>query len=126
MAAPAPSDALNRHLAFTQRALDTLKRHARGLVEYYDTKTPGLALRVQPTGKKTFYLNYRLPNQRRSARWKLGRFPSLTVDQARTKVERANTLLRDSIAPNPKHAEPTPSIPPTGIVRFSTLAAHYL
>ena len=58
MAAPAPSDALNQHLAFTQRALDTLKPHTRGLVEYYDTKMPGLALRVQPTGKKTFYLNY--------------------------------------------------------------------
>src|ERR1700681_417046 len=68
MDAPAPSHALNRHLAFTQRALDTLKPHARGLVEYYDTKMPGLALRVQPTGKKTFYLNYRLPNQRKSAR----------------------------------------------------------
>jgi len=54
MAAPVPSDALNRHLAFTQRALDTLKPHARGLVEYYDTKMSGLALRVQPTGKKTF------------------------------------------------------------------------
>ena len=51
MAIPNPSDALTRHLAFTQHAVDTLKPHARGFVEYYDTKTPGLALRVQPTGK---------------------------------------------------------------------------
>jgi hypothetical protein len=36
--------------------VDTLKPLARGFVEYYDTKTSGLALRVQPTGKKTFYL----------------------------------------------------------------------
>lgn len=48
------------------------------------------------------------------------------MDQARAKVERANTLLRDGIDPNPKHAEPTPSGHPTGIVRSSTLAAHYL
>jgi hypothetical protein len=60
-----------RHLVFNQRALQTLKPQATGFVEYYDAKTPGLALRVQPTGKKTFYFNYRLPNQRRSARWKL-------------------------------------------------------
>ena len=64
MVASAPLRA-HTHLTFTQRALDTLKPRARGFVEYYDTKSPGLALRVQPTGKKTFYLNYRLPNQRR-------------------------------------------------------------
>src|SRR5580704_1382105 len=123
MAAPAPSDALTHHLAFTQRAVDTLKPHARGFVEYYDTKTPGLALRVQPTGKKTFYLNYRVPNERRSARWTLGRFPSLTVDQARAKVERAQVLLRDGVDPNPKHGRPTLPAP---IVLFSTLAEQFL
>src|SRR6202521_4395772 len=112
MAAPAPSDALTHHLAFTQRAVDTLKPRTRGFVEYYDTKTPGLALRVQPTGKKTFYFNYRVPNQRRSARWKLGRFPSLTVDQARAKIEKAQVLLREGQDPNPKHAAPTPPAAP--------------
>jgi hypothetical protein len=45
--------------------------------------------------------------------------PSLTVDQARAKVERANTLLREGIDPNPNHAHPPQSIPPTGIIRFS-------
>jgi integrase len=123
MAAVSPSDALTHHLAFTQRAVDTLKPLARGFVEYYDTKTPGLALRVQPTGKKTFYLNYRVPNERRSARWTLGRFPSLTVDQARAKVERAQVLLRDGVDPNPKHAHPTLPAP---IVLFSTLAEQFL
>jgi hypothetical protein len=58
MGAPAPSDVLTHHLAFTQRAVDTLKPRARGFVEYDDTKTPGPALRVQPTGKKTFYLTH--------------------------------------------------------------------
>jgi hypothetical protein len=39
---------LRRHLVFNQRAIDTLKPHARGFIEYFDAKTPGLALRVQP------------------------------------------------------------------------------
>src|ERR1700730_3327580 len=125
MAAPA-SIAAVKHLIFNQRAIQTLKPHGTGFVEYYDVKTPGLARRVQPTGKKTFYLNYRLPNQRRSARWKLGCHPSLTVDQARGKIEKAHALLRDGIDPNPHHAKPTLSIQPTEIVRFSTLAEHFL
>jgi hypothetical protein len=75
VAAPPPSDALNRHFAFNQRALDTLKPPACGLVEYYDTKMPGLALLCPTHRQEDLLLNYRLPNQRKSARWGLGAFP---------------------------------------------------
>jgi hypothetical protein len=53
---PDPIVAL-RHLVFNQRAIQALKPHAREFVEYYDAKTAGFALRVQPSGKKTFYFN---------------------------------------------------------------------
>ena len=64
-----PAAVAPRHFSFTQRAIAALKPEARQGVEYYDSKTPGLAVRVQPTGKKTFCLNYRLPHQRQSTRW---------------------------------------------------------
>ncbi len=40
-------------LAFTERTLQSLKPLPR-TVEYYDSKTSGLSVRVLPTGKKTF------------------------------------------------------------------------
>ncbi len=113
-----------KHVVFTQRTLDALKPQPTGFLEYYDTKTAGLALRVLPTGKKTFYFNYRVPNERRSARWKLGRFPSLTVDQARAMVEKAHVQLREGVDPNPKHAPAPPPAPSR--VLFSTLADRFL
>jgi hypothetical protein len=64
-----------------------------------------------------------MPNERRSARWTPGRFPSLTVDRARAKVERAQVLLRDGVDPNPKHAHLTLPAP---IILFSTLAEQFL
>ena len=45
-------------IGFTERTLQSLKPLPR-TVEYYDTKTSGLSLRVLPTGKKTFYLVHR-------------------------------------------------------------------
>jgi Phage integrase central domain len=48
------------------------------------------------------------------------------VDKARAKIERANTLLRDGIDPNPNHAEPAPSIAPPQRIPFSTLAEQFL
>ena len=80
-------------LAFTERALQSLKPLPL-TVEYYDTKTSGLTLRVLPTGKKTFYVVYRTgaPSQpaaeRRLVRLKLGRYPELDLAAAREQVER--------------------------------------
>ena len=45
-------------IVFTERTLKGLKPLPR-TVEYYDTKTSGLSVRVLPTGKKTFYLVHR-------------------------------------------------------------------
>ncbi len=49
--------------------------------ELRDTKLVGLVVRVQPTGKKTYYCQYK-----RGARVRLGVFPSLSVKDAHTKA----------------------------------------
>jgi hypothetical protein len=122
--AVAGSRAARRHLAFTQRAIAALQPDEQKTVEYYDTRCPGLAVRVHPSGKTTFCLNYRLPNERRSTRWRLGHFPDLTVEKARAKIVTANKLLQDGLDPNPKHAVPAPPAAPR--VLFSTLADRFL
>ncbi len=55
--------------------------HSTGRRFVYDTKTPGLRVQVTPTGTKTFQF-YRW-HQGRPVRVTLGRFPAMTVEQAR-------------------------------------------
>ncbi|QRR11670.1 DUF4102 domain-containing protein [Burkholderia sp. MS455] len=62
----------------------------KGWKYYYDTKVSGLAIGIGPSGVKTFIL-YRKVN-RKPERIKIGRYPDLTVDKARTQ---ALTLIAD-------------------------------
>ena len=104
-------------LAFTERALQGLKPLPR-TVEYYDTKTSGLSVRVLPTGKKTFYLVHRssapssAPAERRVVRVKLGRYPEVDLAAAR---ERARTTRA---AGRRRRARP--------VVLFKDLATEYI
>ncbi len=53
--------------------------------KYYDvadTELPGLCLRIQPTGVKTFYLRYKLPDGKRRS-FRIGNAQTLRVAEAR-------------------------------------------
>lgn len=50
----------------------------------WDTKQPGLYVRVQPSGVRVFYVAFA-----RNQQMPLGRFPTVTVDQARTSARKA-------------------------------------
>ena len=103
-------------LAFTERALNSLKPLPL-TVEYYDTKTSGLALRVLPSGKKTFYMVYRAgapvlaAAERRLVRLKLGRYPELDLGAARELIQTKR------LAPD---ADPAP------VVLFKDLATDFI
>ena len=51
--------------------------------EYFDRVVTGLALRVAPTGTKSWVLIYR--QGRRLSRWTLGRYPTLSLADARNR-----------------------------------------
>ncbi|MNS37947.1 site-specific tyrosine recombinase XerD [compost metagenome] len=51
---------------------------------YYDLRTPGLLLRVEVSGSKTFYFSKRLGRSMKQI--KLGPFPQLELNQARAKA----------------------------------------
>ena len=84
-------------------------------VEYYDSKTSGLSVRVLPTGKKTFYLVHRssAPSsaaaERRVVRVKLGRYPEVDLAAAR---ERART--RRAATVDAASAQPSPAVQGSG------------
>ena len=61
----------------------------------FDTVYPGLALLITPTGVKTFYFCYRTGKGRSAVKkWvMLGRFPKMTVEQARAKAKEVPALV---------------------------------
>src|SRR5262245_24400042 len=67
---------------FTKAAIQALPIPAHGnRAVYHDTQTRGLHVIVTDRGVKTYYVRRKLHG--RSERIRLGRFPDLTVEQAR-------------------------------------------
>lgn len=65
---------------------------------YYDTKTTGLQLRVTPAGVKTFSM-YRRTKGGGPERVTLGRFPAMTVEQARKAASTVNAEIENGANP---------------------------
>src|ERR1700757_4026482 len=62
-------------------------------VRYYDTQTRGLFLLVTAAGTKTFYVRRKIKGK--SELYVLGRFPELTVEQARAKAGGFHAAITD-------------------------------
>jgi site-specific recombinase XerD len=75
-------------ISLTQRSIDAL-RPAEAAYRVPDQRCIGLAIRVAPSGIKTWDLAYRIRNLARTRRLSLGRVSDLGLDKAR---ERANEL----------------------------------
>ena len=75
---------------FTKPKLDALGS-AEKRIAYHDGKTPGLILLVYPSGVKTFFLQKKLAG--RAERIRLGNFPAMTIEQARTKAAQVHGAI---------------------------------
>jgi integrase len=93
---------------FTKQGLEALPTPPKRMF-CYDLRTRGLALRIEPSGKKAFYL-YRKANGK-PVMHKLGDFADLTIDQARTKALEINMAIANNqevkAAVRARHIEPT-------------------
>ena len=102
--------ALTAKLNFTKALLQGLPIPEKGKrTVYYDTKMRGLNLVVTDTGTKTFYL--RRKHKGKSERVVIGRFPDLSVEQARGKAGDINSAFANGNNPAElrrlSRAEPT-------------------
>lgn len=84
-------------LNFTKSTLTALPPPESGRTTYKDTKTAGLQLRVSSTGIKTFSLFKRANGK--PERTTLGRFPEMTVEQARRKAAELNGQIAMGVSP---------------------------
>ena len=82
---------------FTQTRIEELSVPEQGRVDYHDSGCPKLTCRVSSTGVKSFVLLKW--NGKSTQRVTLGRFPEVTVDQARKKALKSLAELATGINP---------------------------
>jgi integrase len=78
-------------LNFTKGNIDSLPLPEDKYIMLHDEKTPGLVLRVYPSGVKSFFL-YRWTNHKPEY-VSIGRYPALTPEQARRKAATLNAEI---------------------------------
>ena len=83
---------------FTQDRIRELSIPEKGRVDYYDTGCPKLTCRVSDTGNKSFVVLKKTPNGK-TQRVTLGRFPDMTVSEARKKAQAALVDLANGVNP---------------------------
>jgi len=83
---------------FTISSIEKIPFPEKGAKTYYDTKENGLSLIVSYGGSKTFYLYKKIDG--RPERVKIGRFPDIKVEQARSKTIKFKSQINDGINPN--------------------------
>lgn len=91
----------------TDLFLKKTKAPTRGQVDIWDSKIPGFGVRVAASGLKTFGMVYRYRGAWR--RDTLGRYPSTSLLEARTKAERARVALRDGLDPRTQRQTSRPA-----------------
>ena len=85
-------------ISFTKKVLDKLPLPPLGKrVDYFDTSTNHLTLRVSHVGTKAFVLYRKIDGV--AERLTLGRYPTMTIDQARRMVAQHNGFI--AIGQNP-------------------------
>lgn len=88
----------SRRFNFTKRSLEALKPAPRGKRLYFlDEAVDHLGVAVTATGTKTFFVQRRING--RPKRMSLGRFPEVTVQQARKKAAALNMEIAAGLDP---------------------------
>ena len=105
-------------VTFTARWAEAVRPPASGQIDYFDSKLSGLGLRVSSTGRKTWFVMYRVGGRLR--RLTMETYPDLSLADARSKA----TQARQSVAQgeDPALQKQSARIAPT----VSDLAAQYV
>lgn len=89
-------------MALTKTRIDRLEYDPDGpkaQIHYDGSEVPGFGVRVHPTGRKSFILDYRIPGRPRPKRITLGTYGVMTLDEARKLARK--TLLEAKTGEDP-------------------------
>lgn len=89
----------------TAHWIDRLKPPDNGRAEYFDEKIPGLILRVTATGKKSWFLMYRVKGDLKKRRKALGAMPPVDLAAARQEAQKFLLAVADGEDPDEIRAE---------------------
>lgn len=100
---------MESQIPFTKKSLETVVCPAdRRQCRVLDSKVPGLALRVTPSGGRTFIYYRRLPSNNENAgkivELTFGKFEDLSIEQARNKAAELNHLIGQGLDPTAARA----------------------
>ena len=90
-------------LNFTKAAIESLPLPASGWAYHYDTKTRGLAIGISHTGARSFVVYRKVLGK--PERITLGRYPDLTIEQARGKAASINSAIAHGENPADKRRQ---------------------
>src|SRR3990167_3344579 len=89
----------NKNFNFTKKSLDTISSPDPGKRFYvYDTKVRGLELMVTDQGTKSFKVYRKFNNK--PIRVTLGKYPEMTIEQARNEAQKVITEMLKGKNPN--------------------------
>lgn len=86
-------------LELTDKFCRTARAFEGKQTDYFDTVRTGLYLRVFPTGVRTWMIIYTKPGGTQRVRMKLGRYPEVSLGQAREKARDARAQIIDGTDP---------------------------
>ena len=90
---------MSNKINFTKANIESLPLPDAGKrADYWDTKKTGLAVRVASTGVKTFCVLRKAGGK--LERVTIGKFPAVTIEQARDKADEVNALIAKGENPN--------------------------
>ena len=112
-------------LDLSDKFIATLKAKKKP-VDYFDSKTTGLGLRVSPTGLKASSVMFTLPGTEKRARLSLGSYPATSLATARTKAIEARGKVEGG--EDPRVAQIIDAHPVAGAdgVTVAMLAENYI
>lgn len=111
-------------VAFTDTMIRAAKAAKGSRLEYTDAKCPGLVLRVTDKGGKTFSHKYWSRTHGKPVRITLGRYPAMTLADARAKVHAGIAAIADGRDP---HAEAAAALAASqGAITFDEMARRYI